>query len=1566
MSEIEDRISAIENGFRGLGDAINALGPVMSKNQSLMANGNKTYLQAQDALEDMIRKERELIKAYGDVSKASMAEKEALEKLRVEAKLMTDKLGDARIASDQLAKKMKELEAAAKAPTSALGKVASAAGSVVKGVSGLGKGILGLLDIGGKYAQMMGGTAMSMQVMIDRTTKYNQSVFTLQKTSRLMGSGMGDMGKTFKFVQDNTTLSKNKFLELANAFNKTYLGAKPLPGEIAKFAQRIQQSFGPDVETTMQVAQDLLEVQKQFPAMFENINRAHDKMVKGQESGDARLIESAKQNQAAVLGTMIGLDYDPARIEEMLNFMEPMTKEEAKQVELNKKMQKTTQSSEDAILAAGKAGEEAFKTMADLATKAYQTMEKYPTALFASVAAMEALTAATAAYAALLPMIHGVGGALKNTASWAKGAASKMGRGGLPSATGVGGEVAAGGLSKAATGLGSAAMIGAAAYAGWEAGKAIDSFWGTVSKEFGGSGRKASEQLGDWLSGTSFGKWMTSDIGPGAESKTGKTPEQSKAIAAEKQKVAPLGIDKEWVMMYQKKRKAMGDDLAAAKATTEELLKTIKPQEKIVSNLRAQTMEYFAQRANIQQNLVLQNAILDSISTQIGVAEKYNAVTQDMLNKQVAAQQAVNKGIQEYISNFKNLSAAVSQFAGEKVELGVGKDDEERLKNAVDILSKIKEKKDAILARAEVAFQTAAPDEKDASGEALKLAAAQAQSAAGFFKEAADKQKMYFSAVGNMVEKIASSYSQQGDQLNRLNQMEMTRLETERAVYETSMLGFGPSVEMLQKQVDLTYEMLSVNQQILDSAKETLSAKYNMNQADLESIATARSGAEAMQKIEAAAGKDDQKKMQLLKYYEDAKKYTNERLNSEKKILELTKEMREGYLDAIRESSTNAKEFGKIISLQNMGITSMMRSVRRATGGDFLNTMSKGGITRPGAKGYDSRTGLTGRYGVGGPEFNNKALNNRWNDLYKGKESQQWLENMKAGKPLGLQNRPVGGAQVSQTGDWAGANREAGINVGIGKSGAPSKEEAKVAAAQQQAAATEQLANVTEQGDDKLLKAVKDLPIDIAKEMALLSKASFGIIGAVKAGNAPGQEAKTGEGAKTAMAVGTAYTNAYKPQLSKEEEEVNKLSLAYEKLTKEEEAARSARDSAIRATKKVGQEGYAESFKEAKKLSLKAEEIAKEVEQARLSVNRAMFKKGGHVSTEKEKASDFAALQASEARDAARLSSTPLKSYAGGTSNVPKTGPVMAHKGESIITAEEARRNQRLSWDEKNRNSRDDLEDRQRRQISAARRGYREEVPILGGHPPSATSGEARGLESTYRDRQSDGIKRRSDSLDKAQNDRIERARAEAEPIMAAYRERNKNSNSGYVEEKQFEFPAIPAVKAKVAEKSYSDKDIRANIERGKSSLMSEQYLSQFKERGPGLKGSMPAYGTQTAPTGYGTPGNVTSLGSTPGNVMSLGSTRGTSLGGTPGNVMSLGSTRGTSLGSTRGTSLGGGRSMAKVMGGDLSNLGAGSRSGRDTVKIEVTMSPDLRAEVDASYKNTVTINQSVTSTGSS
>jgi len=209
-------------------------------------------------------------------------------------------------------------------------------------------------------------------------------------------------------------------------------------------------------------------------------------------------------------------------------------------------------------------------------------------------------------------------------------------------------------------------------------------------------------------------------------------------------------------------------------------------------------------------------------------------------------------------------------------------------------------------------------------------------------------------------------------QMEDVTSLSERRLATERQLMESAQFGLGASVEMMQKQVNLANKMAKTYNETDANIKTAVADQYKLNNAQrsqLDNILEMSTAEEAQASINKLAGEGTDKAKALMEVYKQHLILKTKEMQQQQKIYDLTKNIREGYLDALREMSVGAGEFEKIIGTQEMGVTQLMDAVKDATGEYKTNTFKLGGKQGSASTAAGTRTQVTGQMTTQGLKF---------------------------------------------------------------------------------------------------------------------------------------------------------------------------------------------------------------------------------------------------------------------------------------------------------------------------------------------------------------------------------------------------------------------------------------------------------------------------------------------------------------------------------------------------------------------------------------------------------------------
>ena len=359
-------------------------------------------------------------------------------------------------------------------------------------------------------------------------------------------------------------------------------------------------------------------------------------------------------------------------------------------------------------------------------------------------------------------------------------------------------------------------------------------------------------------------------------------------------------------------------------------------KEKSQANLLA--IEMAAVRANNEANLMIIEKMTAGYRATSDAAAQFGGVSQNALSGIIKGSKETLK--ENEILLKKSMNNIRAQLEGQNIQVPVSTKTETS-GQAEDMLKALQIEKE----RATTA------EKRKSIGESISQlqqdALATTQSEANVAKSMSDQQ----SSITKQMDEQTSKYE--------------ARLDTERKLMEAAQFGMGASISMMQKQVDLAYEMIKVLKQEDSEREKALMDTKHITSSQMERIKNARTQQEAEKIIKEETHLQGAEIHQATQYAARHQELTKKEMDQQLKIYDLTKEIREGYLDAIREMASGAGEFEKIVGTQEMGVTQLMGAVDKFSKG-ALNTMKTGGMQSQESTAAGVGTEVTGRYQAGG------------------------------------------------------------------------------------------------------------------------------------------------------------------------------------------------------------------------------------------------------------------------------------------------------------------------------------------------------------------------------------------------------------------------------------------------------------------------------------------------------------------------------------------------------------------------------------------------------------------------
>jgi len=420
--------------------------------------------------------------------------------------------------------------------------------------------------------------------------------------------------------------------------------------------------------------------------------------------------------------------------------------------------------------------------------------------------------------------------------------------------------------------------------------------------------------------------------------------EQEKAVALEvKRQQDKVGLSAKQIKQLDdqfQKVKETGASVEDQALAWDKSVMKVKKQEEEIAKMR-QDLPRILQ--NVEQEVALLDKVTGSLKTQVALAEEFGMVNEKALAGLVDRARVTKDKIA------KGLQKAIDIVAKEYADKG--------LKIPIDFTSDIGTQSEQL--QAHLLGQLRDTNLESEEREKIESRLVSISKTINDYKQKeADitrAQTAYINKAIKQQEQMTSAYE--------------ARLDTERKLMESAQFGMGASIEMMQKQVDLAYKMMQTYADADKEYQKLLKDQKIATDYDIQRIQNAQTQAEAEDYIKNVMKAQGQEQQLLNRYAVQHQQYSQKTMEQQQKIYDLTKDIREGYLDAIREMSTGAGEFEKIIGTQDMGVTQLMDSVKDVTGVAKLNTMALGGLQEQALTGAGVGTQAAGKYGAGGLEF---------------------------------------------------------------------------------------------------------------------------------------------------------------------------------------------------------------------------------------------------------------------------------------------------------------------------------------------------------------------------------------------------------------------------------------------------------------------------------------------------------------------------------------------------------------------------------------------------------------------
>lgn len=843
-----------------------------------------------------------------------------------------------------------------------------------------------------------GAQAIGLRKVIDSVKSYNENLFKIDRTQQVFGRGVGNLNEAFRVVAKQTTLSKVQFLQFSQTMMEGYKGIRPSINAMAEFASVLSKQFNPTAEEAIRVGKQFLDVYSKFPAAGEAIKEAMELASKGPLTG-------AEQKKLQGYKSMIvSLKLQGKISEEQANtFMQgttKTTKKQQSQIDLNRKITKSAASVEDAMLEVGKQSEGALKLAATATTLLYTGLQNVAGAAAMATAAMAAMNAQVSIKSAMQTIGYASGGGgAGGVAAAAAGSAllpgaqrtnqmqQNMGKkpglfsgmfgrsGGASAGSGGGGKGVSGGGGKFAGFGGGAApiilisgvMSGASAYSE------------NKDKGAGVAAGAAAARGGGAMAGAGLGAVLGTAVGPAGTMIGGM--------------LGGMIGDKIGRMLEEKIAPKTEEIKDANEEINDELFKQNAAYEKEVANNRyiLETSEQIAESTKKRLDMMIQ----------LGVSLKEQG---GLLKQQLSDYASQVNAANQVLGNVQRIVSTISKESGVEWMPDASLSNLQNAEKAIQAMSAAASK-----------INVKAAGTKDET-ERSKLLAEEVI-LRGDIKVIQDAINASYAAEKGYVDASVASGNAAAKQQEEMNSVYTERLATQRQLMETSQFGFGASVAMLQEQVDLEFKLMKAQQDRIKENRKAAMAAGGLTEQQAMQLESAKDYNEAWNMITKSFGKTGKEAKALVGISQDMQKSQSETMKHQQKIYELTKEMREGYLDAMTEMSTNLGEFTAIVGTLETGFTQMMDVVKDVEGSEVLNTMRGGVRVGRDSASYGARQQAAGVMTPQGPVFRGKQKEELLNqDVFGYGETRTAFDAMQRGE---TSESPVAGTAVSDAAKYA-------------------------------------------------------------------------------------------------------------------------------------------------------------------------------------------------------------------------------------------------------------------------------------------------------------------------------------------------------------------------------------------------------------------------------------------------------------------------------------------------------------------------------------------------------------------
>jgi len=815
-----------------------------------------------------------------------------------------------------------------------------------KGVASGGKQIASSF---GKFGSLFGVQTLGFQTVTDKALKYRQSLFNLTRVQQVSGKGSKDMASALKIAEKEAFLAKDQFAGLASEVSNMRIGLAPANTEIANIAANMKNSYGPNIDLIIEKTKKFFEIQNEWPDIASEINKAQEAIKRGDHA-------TAEEHRKTAELMAVAYKVPIGTMKEMSQMASASSKEQDALVKTNTQNAKTAATWGNLQIEVGEKMLKSMEMMSKQVENLGNELRKIPGYLAAVSGGMQI-------FSSLGGVIGGVGGILnafnidlsktirmfaqKRFLAGAGGAASSLGSsagsimgGGLRDASGKlphlkplkldlksakdASTILSRGIVEGTRGATSSAASGAASGAG---GKGL--LMGLKALLFNPLGIAAVSAIGLTVAAKMYQKKTKKDLEETAQGSifTSKMKKEMGGSNYRRLLSKVLGEGKDalgtkYDLSNAKEYNEVQTKIARLyRAERDTLQETAKVQENIAYN--------YMEDLNVQRHrLELLDSSVANMNKLVSLSSQYGIVNEEALSAQITLAKSAQKEVEKV--NLTTLKYLYDIKTRSGLEMNV--DFASTTMTSYEIIKKYIGEGNKLLQEGILT-----------ENQRLNLV--------NSIKFASEQLTINLEKQNQVIAAQVEQWTTGLKVANSINDVVESRLNAERQFKEMTMYGMGPSVEMMQKQVDLAYRRVRVNEEALQQMDEGIKKEFQLNkvsdkeiQQKIQIIKLSETDEDIKNNAKQIADETGVSEKTLIEYAKQFHQRTEDIYKEQTKIAEITKNVREGYISALKSMMQGASKFQKIVGTQERGTTQLIKLVERVTGKRYANTYMLGGF----------------------------------------------------------------------------------------------------------------------------------------------------------------------------------------------------------------------------------------------------------------------------------------------------------------------------------------------------------------------------------------------------------------------------------------------------------------------------------------------------------------------------------------------------------------------------------------------------------------------------------------------